>query len=172
MTEHIASTTDPKRIRSGHVRAGVNLAFFICMVIVLAPNATGIAVHEWASFVIIIPFFAHMIMDWKWIVRTTKRLFARMSGERRFNYFLDWLLFFLFVVAMFTGVLISESALPAIGINIVIDPFWSKLHDTSSNIMSAVLGVHLAMHWKWIATNVNKYILRRSGNSQTAQGAS
>lgn len=152
------------------VRVWINFAFFICMVIVLAPHATGIAVHEWASFVIIVPFFAHLIMDWKWIVRTTTRLFASIPGEQRFNYILNWLLFFLFVVATFTGVLISESALPAIGIHIVIDPFWSQLHDTSANIMTAVLGVHLAMHWKWIVTNVNKHVLRRPEASTPQQG--
>ena len=143
-------------------RVWIDLVFFIGMVLVLAPQATGIPVHEWASFLIIIPFFLHLIMDWKWIVSVTKRLFKRTKGEIRFNYVLDWLLFFLFVMATFTGVVISEAALPALGINMTIDPFWSSMHDLSANLLMVVIGIHLAMHWKWIVTNLKKYVLRRS----------
>lgn len=140
------------------------------MVLVLAPQATGIPIHEWISFVVIIPLFIHLIMDWKWIVNITKRLFKKVPADARFNYVLDWLLFFLFVVATFTGVLISEAALPALGITMVIDPFWSSLHDMSANLMTIVIGVHLAMHWKWIVTNFNKYVLRRPARSAQVQG--
>jgi hypothetical protein len=140
------------------------------MLLVLAPQATGIPVHEWASFLIIIPFFLHLILDWKWIVNITKRLFKRVKGETRFNYVLDWLLFVLFVMATFTGVVISEAALPTLGIPIAIDQFWSSMHDISANLLMVVIGIHLAMHWKWIVTNVKKYLLRRPNARAVAQG--
>lgn len=140
------------------------------MVLTLAPQATGIPIHEFVGFLVIIPLIVHLIMDWRWIVNITKRLFKKVPAETRFNYFLDWLLFFLFVVATFTGVLISEAALPAFGINLVIDPFWSQLHDMSANLMTIVLGVHLAMHWKWIVTNVKKYILRSNARRAQTKG--
>jgi len=155
-------TPKPKKMSQTQWRVWIDLVFFIGMVLVLAPQATGIPVHEWASFLIIIPFFLHLIMDWKWIVSVTKRLFKRTKGEIRFNYVLDWLLFFLFVMATFTGVVISEAALPALGINMTIDPFWSSMHDLSANLLMVVIGIHLAMHWKWIVTNLKKYVLRRS----------
>ena len=172
MTQQTVSTTRPKQKKSStQIRVWVNLVFFIIMVLVLAPQATGIAIHELVSFVVIIPLFIHLIMDWKWIVNITKRLFKKVTAETRFNYILDWLLFFLFVVATFSGVLISEEALPAFGINIVIDPFWVELHEMSANLMTIVLGVHLAMHWKWIVTNVKKHILRRKETRTQTQGA-
>lgn len=152
------------------IRVWIDLIFFIGMVLVLAPQATGIPVHEWASFLIIIPFFLHLILDWKWIVNATKRIFKRNNGETRFNYVLDWLLFVLFVTATFTGIVISEAALPALGIHMTIDPFWAALHDTSANLMMVVIGIHLAMHWKWIVTNVRNYLLRRLGARTAPQG--
>jgi cytochrome b subunit of formate dehydrogenase len=159
-----------KRRSITQIRVWADLIFFIGMVLVLAPQATGIPVHEWASFLIIIPFFLHLILDWKWIVSETKRIFKRTNGETRFNYGLDWLLFFLFVTATFTGVLISEAALPALGIPMTIDPFWASLHDISANLLMVVIGVHLAMHWKWIVTNVKKYLLRRPNMRTATQG--
>ena len=150
-----------KRSSTTLVRVWIDLIFFIGMVLVFAPQATGIPVHEWASFLIIIPFFLHLILDWKWIVSVTKRMFKRTIGETRFNYVLDWLLFILFVTATFTGVVISEAALPILGIQKTIDPFWAALHDISANLLMVLIGIHLAMHGKWIVTNVKKYLLRR-----------
>ncbi|MFG0266335.1 MAG: DUF4405 domain-containing protein [Rhodopirellula sp. JB055] len=152
-------------------RVWLDLCLFIGMVLVLAPQATGIAVHEWASFLILIPFFLHLIFAWKWIVNTTRRFFKRIPGDSRFNYGLDWLLFFLFVVATFSGVVISEAALPALGIHLNIDPFWSTIHDISANLLMLVIGIHLAMHWNWIAVNVKKYILRRRAESFDTKSA-
>ena len=83
---------------------------------------------------------------------------------------LDWLLFIFFVVAMFTGVVISEAALPALGFSITVDPFWSSLHDISANLLMVILGIHLAMHWNWIVVNFKKYILRRPTNGVAAKG--
>ena len=171
MTQHAVASKKRKKSRSStQIRVWVDLVFFIGMVLVLAPQATGIPFHEWASFLIIIPFFVHLIMDWKWIVNITKRILKRIPGEARFNYVLDWLLFVLFVVATFTGVVISEAALPALGIDMVIDPFWSALHDISANLLMVVIGIHLAMHWKWIVTNMKKYVLRHPAANPQAQG--
>ena len=155
-------TTTKKKTSATKARVWIDIVLFIGMVLVLAPQATGISIHEWASFLIIIPFFLHLILSWKWTVSITKRFFKRNTGETRFNYVLDWLLFVLFVTAMFTGVVISESALPALGIHMVVPPFWSGLHDASANLMMVVIGIHLAMHWRWIVTNFNKYVLRRN----------
>lgn len=159
-----------KRQSATQIRVWIDLLFFIGMLLVLAPQATGIPVHEWASFLIIVPFFLHLILDWKWIVNITKRLFKRVKGETRFNYVLDWLLFVLFVMATFTGVVISEAALPTLGIPIAIDQFWSSMHDLSANLLMVVIGIHLAMHWKWIVTNVKKYLLCRPNARAVAQG--
>ena len=163
-------TPTTKRRSSTSIRVWNDLVLFIGMVLVLAPQTTGIPIHEWASFLIIIPLFLHLILDWEWIVSVTKRIFKRVNGEMRFNYILDWILFVLFVMATFTGVVISEAALPALGIQMTIDPFWSSMHDLSANLLMVIIGIHLAMHWKWIVTNVKKYFLRRSHPRDVAQG--
>jgi len=163
-------TTQKGKANAARVRVWLDLCMFVGMVLVLAPQATGITVHEWASFLIIIPFFLHLIFAWQWIVNTTRRFFNPTPGHARFNYVLDWMLFFLFVTATFSGVVISEAALPALGIRFTIDPFWSAIHDISANILMLVIGIHLAMHWKWIATNVKKYVLHRLRQSSAAEG--
>ena len=46
-----------------------------------APINYGIPVHEWASFIFIIPLMIHIILDWNWVVSVTKRMFGRLPGS-------------------------------------------------------------------------------------------
>ncbi len=139
------------RISRKQVRLITAIVLFIGMVIVLlAPYTTGIPLHEWLGFLILIPWFIHMIVDWKWIVSTTRTFFKKGTGRSKFNYVLDWLLFFLLTVMIVSGVLISEAALPTIGIHIDVDPFWFVMHTIASRFFMMLLGVHMAMHLIWI----------------------
>ena len=50
-------------------------------------------------------------------------------------------------VLIFTGIIISEAALPKMVTPIVADPFWFAMHDISSNLFLLLLEINLAMHW-------------------------
>ena len=65
------------------------------------------------------------------------------------------------VLAMVSGILISEAVLPALGIHIVIDPFWTPLHELSADLSILLLAVHLAVHWNWITNAFKRYVLRK-----------
>lgn len=154
---------------STQIQLLADIVLFIGIVWVLMPQATGILLHEWGSLLVIIPLLIHLVLDWQWIVAITKRFLKRQSGEVRFNYFWNWFQFVMMVIAIFSGILISNAALPAIGIPIVVDPFWLEIHLFSSNSVMIMLGVHLAMHWQWITTNFKRYILHpRTKNRDAA----
>lgn len=155
------ATAAQTKMSSTKLRLYVDLALFASYVFVNIPQATGISLHEWASVLFIIPMLAHILLDWKWVVSVTKRMFGKLPGEVRTNHILDLIIFVMMVLALFTGFLISEAALPALGIPIVIDPFWSSMHDLTANLTMLLIGIHLAMHWGWIAKSVKRYILRR-----------
>ena len=101
--------------------------------------------------------------------RRSIRFFKKQPGKTRFNYIWDALLFILGTVVFFSGVLVSEAALPFLGLPIEIDPFWSSMHDLTSNLFLVLLGVHLAMHWKWFLDALNRYILRKPNNLKPAK---
>lgn len=151
-----------KKLSGTQIRLYTDVVLFIGMVWALMPQATGIPLHEWGSLLIIGPLLMHLILNWPWIMAITKRLFKRQPGQSRFNYFWDWLLFAMTVIAIFSGIVISEAALLAIGISIVVDPFWVEVHLFSANSVMIMMGVHLAMHWRWIIANARRYILRPS----------
>lgn len=138
------------------VRVYVDLFFFALMILVLIPQSTGIPIHEWASFIILMPFIVHLLINWKWIARNSTSILKRKPGNSRFDYFFNWLLYFLMILVTVSGILISEAVLPIFGIEFQPDMFWSKIHDLSATLFMAFLGIHIALHWKWILGSLHK----------------
>jgi len=158
----------PKRKRSiTQIKLYLDIFLLISFILANIPQATGIPFHEWIGFFFVIPLMAHILLDWQWVVNTTNRLFGKLPGEVRFNHFWDLLIFAMMVLVVLTGTVVSESALPSMGIHITIDPFWATMHDLTANLLMIFIGVHLAMHWKWIVNSFNRYILKRSATPNT-----
>ena len=169
-------TQTKKKMSTNQIKLYVDIFLLISFVLVNIPQATGIPFHEWASVLFIVPLLVHILLDWNWIVNITKRMFGRLPGEVRFNHIFDLLIFIIMTLALMSGFLVSETALPAIGIQLTIDPFWSSMHDLTANLTMVLIGVHLAMHWKWIVSSFKRYFGRSSGRKTapaktTSQGA-
>lgn len=149
----------------------LDIGLFASFFIVNMPQVTGIAIHEWLSFAFIPVILIHVVLNWKWIVNVTKRFIKKLQGELRFNYILDIALFILMVTVIFSGILISEEALPFLGFTTVINAFWVGLHSMSTNLLIIGMGIHLAMHWKWIVSTTNRYLFKRNkpATASTAQ---
>ncbi|MDO6808748.1 DUF4405 domain-containing protein [Zobellia galactanivorans] len=146
-----------KTKKTSKVRVYVDLFFFTLMVLVLIPQTTGIPLHEWASFIIILPFFLHLIINWNWIATNSKKFFQRGSNKTRFDYVLNWTLYFFMIVITVSGIVISEAALPVFGIHFEPDPFWTKIHNLSATLFMPVFGIHIALHWRWILGAFSKF---------------
>lgn len=139
----------------------VDVAIFIAFLAALDPRLTGIAVHEWLSIAATAAVVVHLLLHWKWIVGVTGRLFGRLPGASRLNYAVNALFFVVLVVVVMSGLIISESALPLFGVQTVHhNIFWRQLHVLSSEALVFVLGLHVALHWRWIARTVDRYALR------------
>ncbi|CAM3606633.1 DUF4405 domain-containing protein [Zobellia roscoffensis] len=141
---------NPVKKKTSKVRVYVDIFFFALMILVLIPQITGVPIHEWASFIIIMPFFLHLIINWEWIRANSNKFFKKQPNKTRFDNVFNWILYLFMVVVTLSGIVISESALPLVGIHFEPDAFWSKIHDVSATLFMALLGVHIALHWKWI----------------------
>ena len=161
-------TQKTKKISNNQIKLYSDILLFVAFVLTNIPQATGIPFHEWISVLFIVPLMVHILLDWKWVVSVTKRIFQKLPGEVRFNHILDLLIFIMMVLALSTGFLVSEAALPAIGIHVSIDPFWSSMHDLTANLTMVLIGIHLAMHWGWIVSMAKRY-LTRNKSGQPAQ---
>jgi len=142
------------------VRLYLDLVLFVLFLVTNAPQGTGILFHEWIGIAFIIPIVVHVVMDWQWLVSVTQRLFRKLNGETRFNHFWDILLFIMMTLVTFSGVIVSHSALPSLGIPIQVDHAWVELHEATANLLIIMVGIHLAMHLKWIVSTMKRYLFQ------------
>lgn len=152
-------------------RLALDVAMLISMAVLIDPRASGIAIHEWLGIIIAPVIIFHLTLNWGWIVATTKKLRGRLPTETRLNQVLDLILFLTMAVAVWSGVEISESALPAMGFAEQVSFSWRGIHEVSSNLSLIMVGVHAALHWKWVVRTTRR-ILGLSARRAAPQTAS
>ncbi len=126
----------------------VTLLLLICVLEVVP--FTGLSLHEWIGIAIIVLILVHLLLSWTWISASSRRLTSRRYGRTRINYLLNFLLFASVAVVIFSGLLISEAALPALGIKTIPDDAgWRQIHGRFSDFVVIFAGLHLAINWDW-----------------------
>lgn len=138
----------------------LDLAVFVAFLAATAPRLTGLAIHEWLSLAVAAAIVAHLLLHWSWIAGATRRLFGKLRWGARVNYLLNALLFVAFTVVTFTGVMISEVALPLLGVELATDGLWMRLHRLASDAAVVLIGLHVALHWRWIVSTTRRLLGR------------
>ncbi len=154
--------------KSLYVMDTLLLIFFL---LACAPLATGVAVHEWISFALMVPFTIHLMTHWPWIKNALgklRKITTFPKGESRINLVWDLSLYFVMLTVIVSGVLVSQVSLPVLGLTIEASEFWHNTHHNLSNLIMPMLGIHLALHWKFIRTISKKFIGEKE---QTRQGS-
>ena len=139
------------------VDAGALAAFLVAT----APRFSGLAIHEWLSIALAATLIVHLLLNWAWIVSITRRLFSKaLEHKKRVNYVLNALLFIDFVVIMATGIVISEVALPQLGIPSPRAMAWRGIHGLASDAGVIILGLHLGLHWQWLVGTISRHVIK------------
>ena len=142
----------------------IDIAIFIAFLIAMDPHSSGIAVHEWLAVSALAAIVVHLLLSWDWIIQITKRFTSKMNNQTRINYILNWALFIDVTVVMLSGLMISQVVMPALGISLPQNFTWRSLHDLSANLFLALLGLHTALHWSWVADTFKRYIFQPLGS--------
>lgn len=146
----------PRARASIATRVWLDISLFVGYVLLSAPQTTGIPFHEWFTVVFIPIFIAHIVLDWTWIKTVFRRSDRKRRGEVRFNRAFDIVLFVAMVVVIYSGFVVSEAMLPALGFEPEASSFWFTIHDAGGNLLILLVGVHLAMHMPWIKRNIGR----------------
>lgn len=141
------------------VNLALDIAIFGAVLAALQPRLTGMAIHEWLGIAFGVGIVTHLLLHWQWIVEVTKRFLARTSWSARVNYILNGLLFIDITVIIFTGLMISKVALPSLGLQVAQGFAWRSLHGQASDVAVFLVGLHVALHWKWIVNTIKRYVI-------------
>jgi len=162
------------------VSSKINLVFdliiFTAFLVVANPRLTGNSIHEWLGISFTAGIITHLLFHWQWLVKITAEFFKKLIHESRLNYVVDGLFFITLTGAIFSGILISRDVLQVFGLQFLSNPSWRMVHSLTANLSLVMIGIHVALHWKWITANVSRYIVTPIGSlfshqRQTNQGA-
>ncbi len=120
---------------------------------------TGIAIHEWLGIGLGAALLLHLTLHWDWVIRTTRKL-LRPRGPDKVIWLVNLALLVAMTFCVASGVLISRVALPSLGLYPLSGSFWTQLHFRTADVTLALVPVHAALRWRWIA-RVGRRLLAR-----------
>jgi Domain of unknown function (DUF4405) len=151
--------------------------FWLDVILLLAvapleePRTTGLAGHEWLGIGFAAIVALHLLVNWRWIVTTLRRMVVGDSRRARINAALNGALFLAMGVTLFSGLVISEVALPLLGHAPSDLRAWRQIHSLMAGIALVVVGLHVGLNWDWIVGAVRKLSAGGAGRANPAGGA-
>ena len=146
--------TNKKKLNKTKINVFLDILLAVLFIIEMEEHFTGLPLHEVLGLVFAAAFFLHIILHLDWIIALTRKFFSQIIHESRVNYLLNLVLFIAMMIATVSGILISRT----LGLSFDVDHSWEQIHKLSAEITLIVVGLHVAMHWKWILHNGSKYL--------------
>ena len=153
-TQNVPATRNPAKPPQWRLKItfwlDVTLLVFMCALQTVP--FTGLVLHEWLGLAMVAMVLAHLLFSWSWIASQSRRLLTLKSIRARVNYLLNLSLFAAVTAVIFSGILISQKAIPTLlGTKSApdMDWRWDTLHNQFSEIVVMLVGFHLAINWEW-----------------------
>ncbi|HSL43559.1 MAG TPA: DUF4405 domain-containing protein [Anaerolineales bacterium] len=128
----------------------IDVAIFTGFMIAMEPHFTGETIHEWFTVAAVGTLIIHFILHWDWFLRLTSRFFVRIFHSSRLNYLMAVTIFLGFISIVLSGLLISESFMPFLGLHLEARYAWRRIHELASNLTLVLVAVHVGLRWDWL----------------------
>ena len=140
-----------------------DFVLLVAFVIAYSFNFTGLSLHEWFGLAFGLALLVHLTLHWDWVVRTTRNMLST-SGRRRVMWAVNLLLLFDMTLCVGSGIMISEVAIPALGIHVSGGGYWNELHARTADAAIVLIAIHVGLDWRWIV-NVTRRLVGLSNRS-------
>ena len=137
----------------------LDITIFTTFLAVVNPSLTGMTVHEWLALGFAAAIVTHLLFHWNWLVTVTEQFFKKLFHQSRLNYIVDATFFVAMTTSFFSGLLISRSVMSTLGIQLNAGHGWESIHRLASDASLITLGLHFALHFKWVVTNLKRYLV-------------
>ena len=136
----------------------VDAALFVAFVLVINVPLTGLAIHEWLGVFLGVATVVHLVQHGNWVDSIRKRFRTSTSLMNRLNFIMLGLLFLAFGTIVISGLIVSESALPFLGVTPAGGEFWLWLHVSSVVATVWLTALHIAFNWTWTHNAITRYV--------------
>lgn len=138
----------------------IDLGMGLVAVLVYSQEATGTTIHEWLAVGLLTAVLVHIALHWRWVVNVGQRIFGKLARQARINFFVNLGLLLAVLLTAASGMAISESFLPALGLSTGSGGhLWEEIHEAAANLTLLLGMAHVALHAKWLLTHSRRYLL-------------
>jgi hypothetical protein len=142
----------------------IDIFIFLAFLTMESPNLSGHTIHEWLGLALLGTIVVHVFMHLDWIISVGKSFFKKLWHSSRLKFVVDFLVFLSFITVTLSGILISKTALPALGINLgQIGGAWRQLHSLSADVALLMISLHFALNWGMVLSMFKKYVFSPLG---------
>jgi len=159
----IQETTETRRVvEAGQYRATgvkinkttINFWFgFVLLILALSTLTSAffdITTHTWLGCGMMAAASIHLALRWAWIQAIGRQFLKRMPAQVRLKAVVDALLLTVFLLLTMSGIIVS----------LIYAPNITWFHHCCFYIFISLLLLHLALNWKWIASNVKRRLIK------------
>ncbi|MFA5761370.1 MAG: DUF4405 domain-containing protein [Dehalococcoidales bacterium] len=129
------------------------------------PRFVWVDIHSWLSIALFLLIFVHLLLHWRWLIETTKRIASYISKNKKLivEFYTAFItLFILFAFETLSGIIIwliiprgtgdYEEMIAGIGRTFwgLQRNEWSDLHAWAAIAIVAIIVIHIIVHWRWI----------------------
>ncbi|WP_129629005.1 DUF4405 domain-containing protein [Candidatus Oscillochloris fontis] len=117
-------------------------------------DLTGLELHQWLGVGVVLLAGYHMLTHMDWVSAVTRRLFSKTNPRVRLYYLINVLMLGSFAAIGITGILIST------WLNLTLESMalLIAIHKWTAYLTLAVVGIKLALHWRWIVNVAGKLV--------------
>lgn len=132
----------------------LDAVMLILLALMYNKMAISMSFHEIGGLILFAFIIFHLILNYKWIIGVTEKLFSKsLPVKTRIGYIANVLLLISFILICVSGILISK----------VLFQFntgmtWKMVHNTSAAIALILIGIHIGLHVKMISSFIKKKI--------------
>lgn len=137
---------------------------------ILFERATWDDLHIWTGLAMVLVALVHLVIHWKWVVSTSRRLWHEVTGQSvglnravHINILVNTLLALGFILSAISGIYFfivggSHGGANPDPLFIFARTTWDLIHTWSSVVMMAAALVHFLIHWQWV-TKVTRRVV-------------
>lgn len=142
------SSIQTKKRKILYIKVLLDIILTIVWAILMVYPLTGAFWHEWLGLFAIGLIIIHNLLNFRWIINMSKKIFVSKFTMNSFKYIISFLLLLLMFFSGFSGILIAkEIAFPIYASDFSL---WAYLHHLSSYALIILISIHIGVHGKML----------------------